>query len=97
MDMALGVRKDTKMNIFGVPYPKLRGGPQKFAFSFVKIGRALKSPIGWYFGGERTGIWVWEFSEMRVIFSGIWIKKKEGTEFIRQMVLPFLSPTSVCL
>lgn len=43
MDMALGVRKDTKMNIFGVPYPKLRGGPQKFAFSFVKIVSPKKS------------------------------------------------------
>lgn len=50
MDMALGVEKDNKMNIFGVPYPKIkRNSLRSLLSSFIKVGSVLKSPTGWYF------------------------------------------------
>lgn len=68
MNMALGDGKHAKMNIFGVPYLKIKkSNLRSLLSSFIKIGRVLKSS-NWYFGGRKTEIWGLEFLETKVIF-----------------------------
>ena len=59
MNMALGDGKHAKMNIFGVPYLKIKkSNLRSLLSSFIKIGRVLKSPIGILVEGRlRFGVW----------------------------------------
>lgn len=59
MNMALG---GGKMNIFGVPYPKIeKSNLRSLLSSFPKMRRILKSAIEWYFNRRRSEVWVWNF------------------------------------